>query len=598
MNQAELQRIIRRIILLPLIFAVLLSALLYLQVRWLAHTAQWVDHTDQVIAQATAARVQLLQAQSAIRGYMVSGDRKHLSRFEQSLNDMDKTIDDLRRSISDNPTQVGRLDALRTPIHQWEMVYLKEMTTTQQSQVSLVEEGTLKMNTVTAGFDQFIATEEGLRTERLSRVQMAQTVTTWGTIAFVALASTLAGFVLVREVRRLSSRYQEILDAAESAKNQALAASRVKDDLIATISHELRTPLTSILGWARLLRTPSFPKERMEHALQVIERNTIAEAKLIDELLDAARAAKGKIEIRRQPVELAKVLDAAADWARPVADTLGVRFVYRAHDRGMLLRGDAARLQQVFWNLLSNSLKFTEKGGEVRVDMEQQGEMAVIHVRDNGMGIAPEFLPHIFEPFRQANRKIEHHGLGIGLGIARTIVELHEGTITAQSEGNGKGATFTVTLPLLKARVEKAPVSIPTPEAGYDCEHRLQGLRVMIVEDEPDALEVLKVVLEDCGAHVFTSNSANEALNSIEAEKPDVLISDLRMPGKDGMEMLREIRKRGIDVPAAALTALVTPEDAERSRKAGFQLHVPKPVEPAKLAAVIVELSASKGGSR
>ena len=388
--------------------------------------------------------------------------------------------------------------------------------------------------------------------------------------------------------------------AAENERlyRQAEESSRLKEEFLATISHELRTPLSAILGWARMLRMGQLSSEDATKALDTIERNARAQAQLVDDLLDVSRIITGKLRMDVQPADPNSFIDAAVEAVRPAAEAKGVR-VQKVIDTGAIsIPGDPVRLQQVVWNLLSNAIKFTPRGGRVQIRSERVNSHLEIVVSDTGQGISADFLPHVFDRFRQADQKTsrQHGGMGLGLAIVRHLVELHGGTVRASSEGEGQGSTFTVMLPITPVyqvdhsggRVHPAARDLLPQYA--DCTDRLDGLRILVVDDEADTRELLRQGLEYCGAKVSMAGSAPEALDALIATVPDVLISDIGMPGIDGYDLIRQVRNlprdRGGKIPAIALTAYTRTEDRLQSLRAGYDMHVPKPVELAELIAV------------
>ncbi|RKH10489.1 PAS domain S-box protein [Corallococcus sp. CA047B] len=395
---------------------------------------------------------------------------------------------------------------------------------------------------------------------------------------------------------------REALLARESAaRKEAEEANQLKDEFLATVSHELRTPLTAILGWVQLLRTGHLPESRRERALETMERNARAQGQLIEDLLDVSRIMSGKLKLDVEPVDLSTVVQQALDSVRPAADARGVQ-VQATVDSSSSVMGDLQRLQQVVWNLLSNAVKFTPRGGHVRLLVERRDSLVELTVQDTGQGIPAAFLPHVFERFRQADSGTTRKtgGLGLGLSIVRHIVEMHGGTVAVASEGEGRGATFTVRLPLsiMQRRdplmvPSPRPPSAPGPESVRPAE--LNGVRVLVVDDEEDARELLRTLLEDSGAHVLTAGSAAEGLQVLQEEPPDVLVSDIGMPGTDGYGFIERVRAlpadRGGRTPAVAITAYARSEDRTRVLRAGFQSHVPKPVEPVELLAVLASLA-------
>lgn len=409
----------------------------------------------------------------------------------------------------------------------------------------------------------------------------------------------------ITEQREARKAIDEANERLKRLYQQAEESSRLKEEFLATISHELRTPLSAILGWARMLRLGQLSTEHTAKALDTIERNARAQAQLVDDLLDVSRIITGKLRMDVRPSEPSGFIDAAVEAVRPAAEAKGVR-VLKVMDTGPVsIPGDPVRLQQVVWNLLSNAIKFTPRGGRVQIRSERVDSHLEIVVTDTGQGIAPEFLPHVFDRFRQADQKTsrQHGGLGLGLAIVRHLVELHGGTVSATSEGEGKGATFTVMLPitplyrvdLSAGRVHPAARDLLPPDNGTD---RLDGLDILVVDDEPDTRELLKQGLEFCGAKVRVAGSAPEAVDSLMALVPDILISDVGMPGIDGYDLIRQIRglppEHGGKVAAIALTAYTRIEDRLHALRAGYDMHVPKPVELAELVAVAASVARRK----
>ena len=390
----------------------------------------------------------------------------------------------------------------------------------------------------------------------------------------------------------------QALAREKSAREDAEEANRLKDEFLATVSHELRTPLTAILGWSNMLLAGDLNPEMHTRALDIIHRNAQSQNQLISDLLDVSRIISGKLRLDLRTVELPAIIEAAVEATRPAAEAKGVRLTTALDPRSGPISGDADRLQQVVWNLLTNAIKFTDGGGEIKVSLRSVGTRVEITVQDTGMGIAPEFLPHIFDRFRQADPGTNrvHGGMGLGLSIVRQLVELHDGTVRAESEGRGKGSTFTVSLPFVNFR--RGPERLPLDAGGHaeiNCPPSLQGLRVLAVDDEEDTREMIRAVLEHCKMEVVTAGSASEALEAIAGSHPDVLISDLGMPGEDGYALIAKVRalpaERGGRIPAAALTAYVRADDRVKVLSSGFQLHVPKPLEANELVAVVANLA-------
>ena len=357
-----------------------------------------------------------------------------------------------------------------------------------------------------------------------------------------------------------------------------------------------------MLVWTRLLRTGDLPDERRARALETIERNAVNQAQLIEDLLDMARITSGKLSLDVQNVQLARVVEAALDSARPAIDAKGLQLDVVLDTEG-LLAGDAARLQQIVWNLLTNATKFTPRDGRIRVVLRRDASHLELSVADNGNGIAASFLPHVFDRFKQADASTTkvHGGLGLGLAITRNLVEMHGGTITVESEGLGRGSTFVVRLPLAAVR-RAADGAAPQPRLpaapsamAFDAPNELRGLRVLAVDDEADSRDVVAAVLAACGSLVVTARSVTEAMKAIEREVPDVVLSDIGMPEEDGYALITRLRAlpraRGGATPAACLTGYASGDDRRRALLAGFTMHVPKPIDPAELVAVVASLA-------
>lgn len=409
------------------------------------------------------------------------------------------------------------------------------------------------------------------------------------------------------ERKQAEQMRERLLEESQQARSEAESANRMKDEFLATLSHELRTPLNAILGWATLFKSASLDEEEQREGLDVIERNARIQAQLIEDLLDVSRIISGKLRLDVQKVALPEVIEAALAAVMPAAEAREIR-IHKVLDHGAgPVAGDPARLQQVVWNLLSNAVKFTPKGGRIQILLERVNSHLEISVSDTGQGIPADFLPHVFDRFRQADGSTtrRHGGLGLGLSIVRQLVELHGGSVRAKSPGEGQGATFVVALPLAILR-ELPPERVqpkPAQETEDDqCPALLNGIKVLVVDDEPDARRLMEKILSDCEAEVRTEGSADGALMAIREFQPDVLISDVGMPDKDGYDLIRAIRERNYsakDLPAIALTAFARSEDRRRAMLAGFQVHVSKPVDPDELVAIVASLvgRTGKGGT-
>ena len=402
----------------------------------------------------------------------------------------------------------------------------------------------------------------------------------------------------------LEEERKQLLESERAARAAAERASRMKDDFLATLSHELRTPLGAILGWSQLLRTGTLDQENLVKGLETIERNARVQTQLIEDLLDMSRITSGKVRLDIQPVDPATVVEAAIETVAPSAEAKGISISRVLDPEAGTISGDPGRLQQMVWNLLSNAIKFTAKGGKVQVVLQRVNSHIEISVADTGAGIDAEFLPRIFERFSQADGSSTrtYGGLGLGLAIVKHLVELHGGSIAARSAGLGRGSTFTLQLPLsvvqLDAKGRVHPRSMPHAPMGMRTLD-LSGVKVLMVDDEPDGRELVKRVLSECGAVVETAASAQEALSYLESDWPHVIVTDIGMPQMDGYELLRNVRAlqraSGRYLPAVALTAFARSEDRIRALNAGFALHLSKPVEPSELIATVASVAKRVG---
>ena len=421
----------------------------------------------------------------------------------------------------------------------------------------------------------------------------------------------IVGVVLVfrdiTERKYFELEREQLLMNAQAAQREAEDANRLKDEFLATASHELRTPLTAVVGWSRMLRSGKLDQETSARALEVIERNANLQTKLIEDLLDISRIITGKLTLDRQPIEMAPVISDAVNTVRPAAEAKYITIETTFDPQAEPVLGDANRLQQVVWNLLSNAVKFTPKSGHIYVALKRVDSEIEISVRDTGEGIGAEFLPYVFERFRQADGRStrKHGGLGLGLAIVRHLVELHGGKVKAHSEGPGRGAEITLQLPILGVytpALSANPVGASASTEGngnewvaIECPPKLDGVRVLIVDDDLDTRQMLNAVLSQCDADVVTVASAAEALREMERLKPDVLVSDLGMPEQDGFELIKKVREMESQLdakatPALALTAFAKAEDRIRALAEGYQVHLSKPVEPAEFVLVVADL--------
>ncbi|RKG82808.1 response regulator [Corallococcus sp. CA049B] len=460
-------------------------------------------------------------------------------------------------------------------------------------------------------------TECMARYPRLAQLSRERTLAAWASVPLVSggrvFGSLGLGFGDARDfdaperaflltVGRLCAQALDrarLYDEERAARSVAEAASRAKDAFLATVSHELRTPLTSILGWSQMLRQGLLGEDKRQRAVEAIERNARAQRQLIEDLLDISRIANGRLRLEPVPLELGHVVEAALDAVRPTALARELTLDVSVDEDGVPLFGDPDRLQQVVWNLLSNAIKFTPPGGHVTVSARTRDEGAELVVRDDGEGIPADFLPFLFQRFQQADTGVsrQHGGLGLGLSIVRHLVELHGGTVTAVSDGLGRGATFTVVLP--RSRVGTAPgaLRVPRPVEGLTLPRfpELEGQRVLVVDGQPDAREWMSVLLTRVGAHVLTATNVTDAMDEVRRSPPTVLVTDVALAGEDGYSLLYRLRalpwESGGGVPALAVTAAARREDRDRALRAGFSAFVTKPLDAVELLTAVARLA-------
>ncbi len=409
----------------------------------------------------------------------------------------------------------------------------------------------------------------------------------------------------IAERKQAEEERAQLLVREQAARAEAEQANRTKDEFLATLSHELRTPLTAILGWSHLVRTGSLDKSQLNRAVETIERNARSQSQLIDDLLDVSRIITGKLQIEPTRIDVCAVVESAVDALRPSFEAKNIQFKTSLATKGCVVAGDANRLQQIFWNLFSNAIKFTPEGGSVRVEVKQKKQHVWVAVTDSGTGITSEFLPYIFDRFRQADGSTTrmHGGLGLGLSIVKHLVQLHGGHVEVKSEGKDKGATFIVTLPQVSSSASLTPEDTAAVEANGNSVAPgflkvLRGLRVLVVDDEADSRDLISAILTRCGSDVNCCESAAEGMKAFKSWKPDLLVSDIGMPNEDGYSLITKLRKlktkRAKEMPAIALTAYATKEDQERTLSSGFQMHVAKPIDPEKLITSIARAMGSK----
>lgn len=405
----------------------------------------------------------------------------------------------------------------------------------------------------------------------------------------------------ITDRKQAEAEREKLLESERAARSEIERTSRLKDEFLLTLSHELRTPLNAILGWSQILREGTIDAAKMAHGLNTIERNVRVQAQLIDDLLDMSLIISAKIRLNVQRIDLGSVVEAAVETVRLSAEAKEIHLELVLDPLAGIVSGDPARLQQIVWNLVANAIKFTSKGGRVQIVLERVDSYLEVSVMDTGQGIKPEFLPYVFDKFRQADASITRSqgGLGLGLSIVQSLTELHGGSVRVKSAGEGKGATFIVSFPLMVHSESFEPDDFERDgtmsTSGDYKEPTLNGVKVLVVDDEPDARELIRFVLEGCNAEVATVASAQEALEALSRDMPHVLVSDIGMPQEDGYSLIRKLRalppEQGGRIPAVALTAYARAEDRKRALLSGYQMHISKPVEPSELIAVVSSLT-------
>ncbi|MGI8469507.1 MAG: CHASE3 domain-containing protein [Pyrinomonadaceae bacterium] len=415
-----------------------------------------------------------------------------------------------------------------------------------------------------------------------------------GDDAFKAIEAAANIISLSIEHKQAEAEREKLLEREQAARKDAEIANRLRDEFLATVSHELRAPLNSILGWSRLMQQGKLDEKTLQKAIETIVRNANVQNRLIEDLLDVSRIISGKLRLEIMTIKPISFVEAALETVRPAAEAKNIVLEVREDSGISHISGDPNRLQQVVWNLLSNAIKFTPNGGGVAIEIERADSRVEIRVKDTGVGIKPEFLPHVFDRFSQADASSirKFGGLGLGLAIVRHLTEMHGGTVRAHSEGEGAGSTFIVGLPVAAAPPdEEIIINVNQPFLESETNLSLDGLLILVVDDEEDTRQLLVQSLTNYGATVITANSAESGLQAVENQKPDVLVSDIGMPDEDGYSLIRKVRALDINIPAVALTAFTRAQDRMRALAAGFQNHVSKPVEPEELATVIASLT-------
>ena len=594
------------------------------------HTGAQLRASQRRIAEVAGIRIELrallaayVDAETGVRGYLLMGEETYLEPYQAARATIERS--DLRLKSSLNPEKQlaelrGRIEVLGSQ----RMAALGRTLSEQrehgpEAAVAMIRQGHGRelmddIRDLAAQLDaELEATMNGLLATAEQR--LAFTTFVYFATSIVVAASLIALFFLTRRQfaeretlagaeRAARDRVESLLASERAAHSEATHANKLKDEFLAVVSHELRTPLNAILGWTTLLRDGAEDAQELKEGLDTIDRNAHAQARLIDDLLDVSRIISGKVRLRICEVDLRALALAVVDGLRPAAEARGVKIALSANDEAVEVLGDPDRLQQVVWNLVSNAIKFTPRGGEVELSVARSGSAVALDVRDTGQGVRPEFLPRIFDRFSQqdASTTRGQSGLGLGLSITRHLVELHGGTITARSAGEGQGATFHVEIPMIAVRelrdqLDDRPTgrtSLPAKPNGAAIDARLDGLRILAVDDQADTLAVVDRVLTRAGAEVRTAFSVADALAMLHDWEPGCIVSDIGMPGQDGYAFIRAVRNLPPPlrtVPAVALTAFARESDRELALDAGFNDHLTKPVDTVALLQKIASLT-------
>jgi signal transduction histidine kinase/CheY-like chemotaxis protein len=616
----EFQQLLGRSVVLPLALAVLVAAVFVWQVSMLLSADARVDLYDQNIDRANEIQKLMVDMETGLRAYVITKDKKFLEPFVKAQQPLDQDLTQLQQVSRDRPATSKLIAQISTQSKQWRdfatSVKAAVGDDDKAQQLVVTAQGKEMMDAVRVSVNELVNSETNLGSQQKHRARVTAIIVLATSIGICVFIGFLSAFLVRKQLLAVAGTYSRALKVAQDSefeKTQLLAnerslrsaaenANRMKDEFLSTLSHELRTPLNAILGWAQLLRRGMDDPGEVSQGLETIERNARIQTQLIEDLLDMSRIISGKIRIDIQRVTPISFIEGAIRTIAPAAEAKGIRIEKVLDPLAGPVSGDPARLQQVVWNLLSNAVKFTPKGGKVQVVLERVNSHLEITIADTGQGIDPEFLPFVFDRFRQADATSTRKfgGLGLGLAIVKQLVELHGGTVRAKSGGKDRGATFVVHLPLtaVHSPADDFPRQHPkTPSTAAPPSRpiRLDGIKILVVDDQPDAQDLIRRVLENCGAQVITCSSGAEALATLQRDKPAVLLSDIGMPEMDGYELLKKIRalgdEQGGQLPAVALTAFARSEDRTRALLSGFAAHITKPVEPTELAVTIASVA-------
>ena len=585
------------------------------QLSSLANSSARVQRSYDLLQTLYDLNAALTDTETNQRGFLLTQDSAYLAQYDAAIAQIRLAMIELHRLSGGEPatsTAIEALEALaggkladlqESLLHAQAGARHSAITNEVQGKGKFLMDAFRRNSAALENIQRHLLEERRKQEARARFFSQAVLVTTIVlSLLLVAAAAAISRRFDARRIlleseiaeRRRSEEVREALLVSErAARSEAERATRLKDEFVATLSHELRTPLNAIVGWASILRADR-RNETIQQGVEVIERNARLQAQMIEELLDMSRILSGKLLFELQPTDVAEVIEASVAAVRPTCDSKGV-LLSATIARCPNVSADPARLQQVAWNLLTNAIKFTPRGGRVTVTLLENAGQLELSVRDTGQGIRADFLPFVFDRFRQADASTtrRHGGLGLGLSIVKSLVELHGGSVDVDSQGEGHGATFVVRLPIPAAQY--ASISLPAAPQQTHSSPELAGLRILVVDDEDDARTLARRVLEERGAHVVTVSSAAEAIASVgENDLPSIIVSDIGMPDQDGYDLIKQMRALPGEagrVPAVALTALARAEDRKRALSAGYQKHVSKPVDPAELVAVIASLA-------
>jgi signal transduction histidine kinase/ActR/RegA family two-component response regulator len=612
------RRLVWRAVVAPLVLLASLAGVLTWQVTNLLLVTHSVERSDRIIARTNELEKLLVNMETGLRGFVITHEKVFLQPYEASEQLIKPAIERLVGLVEDNPSELQHIERVQQTFDGWHSYARRLMAldhaTGEDKALVLTEEGKRLMDAMRVDLTAIGQSEISLRDDRSARAQAAARITLYTAIGMTLGVGGLLAYLAWRQLRLVSENYSKalserdrLLASERSARSEAERVNRMKDEFLATLSHELRTPLTAILGWSQLMRSGTLTSEETGKGIQTIERNALVQTQLIDQLLDMSKIISGKIVLNLAVVDLPSVIQTAIESIRPAIEAKQIRLEQKIErlPSDQHIVGDLARLQQVIWNLLSNAVKFTPKDGQLRISLTNAHSHALLTVTDSGIGIAPAFLPFIFERFRQADASTtrKYGGMGLGLAIVKQLVELHGGTVGVSSPGEGQGASFRVVLPfatstVIPAAPQEAPAAPLLDLLADSVEQEaidLEGLKILVVDDEADARELVRRILVGCHAEVFTAASVAEAYETFQRELPGVIVSDIGMPEHDGFELIRKVRTQGPpaarEVPAVALSAFARPDDRRRILEAGFQVHLPKPVIAAELIAVVATIA-------